>query len=288
MVRLFHALVLAIAFSLPSVAQNNDDPFEPIYTHYETEDGQRMALRIFNPYGHGDDDQRGVVVFFHAGGWEYRLPMQFASFARNIQARGGVAILANYRVLDVEKATPADSVDDARAAIRWVKNNAVELGIDPTRIAVVGASSGGQLAAMTAVDVLDNAEPSGVNARPRAVVMLAPAVGWSAVPTSYGPDPDVHGLDLVASRAIDPLRRVSSDFPPCLLMHGDRDKIVDRRAIDAFLNALERAGVECQFVTFGSGNHSFYRSIANGDQVTTMALIDLFLQEKGVLDANGR
>lgn len=93
-----------------------------------------------------------------------------------------VAFSADYRVKSRNQTTPFECVQDARAAIRWVRAHAAEWGIDPDRIVASGGSAGGHLAACTAVIVdgdkaVENAKFSSV---PNALVLFNPVLDTTA------------------------------------------------------------------------------------------------------------
>ncbi|MBN86612.1 MAG: hypothetical protein CL885_03730, partial [Dehalococcoidia bacterium] len=69
-------------------------------------------------------------------------------------------------------------IEDGKSAIRWVREHASELGIDPNRLAAGGGSAGGHVAATTGVlKGLDNpAEDASVSSRPRALVLFNPVI----------------------------------------------------------------------------------------------------------------
>jgi acetyl esterase len=90
-----------------------------------------------------------VVVFFHGGGWTIGSVADYDPIARRIaNATGALVVSVDYR-LAPEAPHPA-AVDDCWAATAWVAANAAELGGDRTRLAVMGDSAGGNLAAVVA------------------------------------------------------------------------------------------------------------------------------------------
>jgi acetyl esterase len=96
-----------------------------------------------------DGESLPVVVFFHGGGWALGSLKSHDSMCRRLAADTGAAVAAvDYR-LAPEHRFPA-AIDDAWAATRWISERGHQLGIDPTRLAVVGDSAGGNLAAVVA------------------------------------------------------------------------------------------------------------------------------------------
>lgn len=118
---------------------------------YKTASEFELQLHIFNPHGHAATDQRPAIVFFFGGGWSGGTPKQFYQQAREVADLGMVAIPADYRVKSRNKTSPFESVADAKSAIRWVRQHAKELGVDPNKIVGTGGSAGGHVAACTGV-----------------------------------------------------------------------------------------------------------------------------------------
>ncbi|MDQ6523308.1 alpha/beta hydrolase [Nocardioides sp. LHD-245] len=93
---------------------------------------------------------RGLLLFFHGGGFLYGDLTSHDAPCRVLAESSGVRVLAvEYRV-GPEAAFPA-AFEDAEAALRWVHEHAAELGVDQDRIGVAGDSAGGNLAAYTAI-----------------------------------------------------------------------------------------------------------------------------------------
>jgi acetyl esterase/lipase len=87
-----------------------------------------------------------AVIMIHGGGWRSGDRSQNIPMARRLAGGGYVAVAVEYR-LSPEALYPA-AVHDLKAAIRWLRANAAEFHIDTTRIAALGCSAGGQLAAL--------------------------------------------------------------------------------------------------------------------------------------------
>jgi acetyl esterase len=145
---------------------------------YTSVGGVDLKLHVFNPEGHTAESAAPAIVLFFGGGWASGTVMQFAPQARHFAARGMVAIVADYRVSSRHKTTPFEAMADARSAIRWIRSHARELGVDASRLAAGGGSSGGHLALSAGVfDTPDEAgENTRTSARPDALVLFNPAV----------------------------------------------------------------------------------------------------------------
>ncbi|HEY2430024.1 MAG TPA: alpha/beta hydrolase, partial [Acidimicrobiales bacterium] len=97
---------------------------------------------------------RGLLVFYHGGGWVICGLDSHDGICRDLAARAGTAVLSvDYR-LAPENPFPA-AVEDAWAALEWAHTHAAELDADAQRMAVGGDSAGGNLAAVTALMARD-------------------------------------------------------------------------------------------------------------------------------------
>lgn len=108
--------------------------------------GRSLHLNLYRP-----DDQKiyPALLMIHGGGWNSGDLSQEIPMAQQIASKGYVTIPVEYR-LSPEELYPA-AVYDLKTAIRWMRANADEYGIDTTRIAVSGCSAGGQLATLLGV-----------------------------------------------------------------------------------------------------------------------------------------
>ena len=116
--------------------------------------GGPMGIRIYRP----KDALRGALVYFHGGGWVIGSLEGADATCRALTNRARHAVISIGYRLAPETKFPGP-VEDAYAAVRWVADNAAELRIDPTRIAVGGSSAGGNLAAVAALAARDRGGP---------------------------------------------------------------------------------------------------------------------------------
>jgi acetyl esterase len=250
-----------------------------------------LKLYIFSPPGEARDQRRPAIVFFFGGGWRGGTPEQFHYQCRYFAARGMVAVAADYRVASRNQTTPADCVRDAKSAVRWLREHAESLGIDPQRIVASGGSAGGHLAACTAVvDAMEHeGENTAVSSRPNALVLFNPAMNVAAVlkPKATAQDQaseEQRRLFGVDPRAISPALLVKAGTPPTLLLFGTDDGLL--AGARQFADAMKQAGNRCEldlyegqqhgFFNVGRGNNEFFRK--------TLISADKFLASLGYLE----
>ena len=119
------------------------------FTYKTTKQGD-LEIVVHYPPGWKETDKRPAIVFFFGGGWNSGTIRQFEPQAKHIANRGMVAARADYRVKSRHGVRPNDCVEDAKSAVRWMRQNATKLGVDPDRIVSAGGSAGGHIAACTA------------------------------------------------------------------------------------------------------------------------------------------
>ncbi len=245
---------------------------------YKRAAGIDLKLHVFKPADWRITDHRAAIVFFFGGGWTNGHPRQFAPHCRYLAARGMVAITAEYRVKQRGDATPYDCVEDAKSALRWVRQHADELGVDPWKIAAGGGSAGGHIAACTAVvtgfDQPD--EDRRVSSRPDALVLFNPV-------TDTGPGNQSNRRFGVRSAEVSPVVQVSPDAPPCILFHGTADRPVPVAQAVAFQRAMNRVGVRCDLQLYSGRGHGFFnhRPGTMRDYISTVRYMDRFLSSLG-------
>ncbi|BBY18263.1 alpha/beta hydrolase [Mycolicibacterium litorale] len=116
---------------------------------------QPIPVRIYRP---SSDDRAPALVYFHGGGMVMGSNHAFEPLARALAALSGATVVSVEYRLAPEAPAPAQ-FDDAYAATAWVADNAQSLGVDASRLAVVGDSAGGSLAAAVALAARDRGGP---------------------------------------------------------------------------------------------------------------------------------
>jgi acetyl esterase/lipase len=222
------------------------------------------------------------VLWIHGGGWmmgdrrylpETLRPNQL--FDALVAAGLAVATI-DYR-LALEAPFPAQ-LHDAKAAVRYLRAHADELGISTERIGVWGESAGGHLAALvgltghrndleggigvvggsSAVDVVvDWYGPADFTTMPR--MAPPPHILAKLEPAMHTPPEDslVAGLDEAQRADASPITHVAAASPPFLLVHGTADWLVPYAQSEQLHAALTAAGVESRLVPVEGAMHIF-------------------------------
>jgi acetyl esterase/lipase len=291
--RIFFGVLLSVVVT-PAFAQRSGRGYPPDLPDarqevYRIVGDVKLSLYAFNPKEHQASDRRPAVVFFFGGGWQNGSPAQFAQQSRYLAGRGMVAICADYRVESRHGVTPIECVEDAKAAMAYVRRNAERLGIDPDRIAAGGGSAGGHLAACTGV--IEGFDPPGAKAssRPNAMVLFNPAVQLAPRAGEDGVRTDA--AERIAARTggrskeISPIHQVGENEPTTLILHGVADTTVPFSTVRRFGELMREKGNRCEVVGFKDQKHGFFNA-RGGDEknyVATTRLMDEFFVSLGWL-----
>ena len=201
------------------------------------------------------------VVVVHGGGWDGGDRTELAGLNRWLAARGVAVAAFDYRLAPVHP-WPAQA-EDLRIVIKWIRENAARLGVDPERLTLLGRSAGGQIAVATAY----GANLPGV----RAVVALYAchdmefvwsirsehdALNSHKLMTQFlGPGPEGEAqAERFRSASGDKL--VHSGAPKTLLIHGKLDELVWCRHSERLAAALAREGVPHVFIELPWATHA--------------------------------
>lgn len=252
-----------------------DDAWRPDTLVYREVDGRSLRLFTFYPEGHSSADRRPAILGIHGGGWARGEPDQFFPHARYFAHRGAVGLAVEYRFRVDSDPSIAHCFEDVQAALGYLREHADSLGIDPTRIAVIGDSAGGHLAAC--LGTLDG---------PRADAVVA----CSGIYDLTGKWQRAASTD-AERRGLSPLFQAQADASPMLIMHGAADPVVDPDQARRMAAALAAVGVDHRLVLLEGVLHAFvvvgYRS-TEAELVDIFGTIDAWLVEQGVLQGEAR
>lgn len=209
------------------------------------------------PFYPAEGRANGVAIVVCPGGGYGGLMDTYegADVCRWWNERGVTAFLLRYRI--APDRYPA-ALQDAQRAIREVRVHAGEYGVDPHRIGIIGFSAGGHLSA-SAATLFHEKSRGEVSDRPDFAVLVYPVI--SMVPP-YGHKGSAANLLGPSPRAglaeeLSLERRVTKGTPPCFVVQGRDDKIVDWHNAQMFYDACQAQGVPARLDLMDHGPHGF-------------------------------
>jgi acetyl esterase/lipase len=225
---------------------------------FTTSNGQSLSFDLYRP---NSDAPVPLVVCIHGGGWISGDKSMMAEVAVNLVAEGYAVACPQYRLAPLNPYPAA--VQDVQAFVRHMRSNASEFGVIPDRIAALGNSAGGHLAAMLG---LTDAAIDGVSSRVDAVVDICGITDLTNpvdqhLPISFGFLEQFMGGPFSGNeekwREASPITYVNEDAPPFLIIHGESDDVVPIAQSEALAGKLFTAGREVEFHRLPGEGHSF-------------------------------
>lgn len=234
---------------------NGSSPFV-----YKTVGDTPLRLHVFSSGGLKPGNKAPAVVFFYGGGWILGDVRRFQTQATHLALRGLVTVLVDYRVKCRHGTSLIDATTDAKSAMRWVRDHAHELGIDPDRIAAAGSSAGGQMAAATAlVTAFDDPTDVAADAKANALILYNPGL-LMASPQAVEVLTRTQG-QAVAERARDfsPYDNLDKGLPPTIIFQGLADKLVPPGSPELFCKQARsfKPQADCEVVNYAGAPHGF-------------------------------
>lgn len=235
---------------------------------YARPDGRDLRADLYLPAGPGPHP---AIVMLHGGLWRLGSRSTMSWEARQLASRGYVVMAIDYR-LAPQSIFPAQILD-AKTAVYWLRAQAAQYGVDPSRIASYGYSAGAQLALLLgATDANSPLEPSWpaptpLGSRVQAAVGLAPPTDFRDLP----PDSNefayfLGGTPTSASQnyaLASPAYWVTGDDAPTFLAVGADDRLVNATAVRRYATALGQVGVYHELRVLAGQNHfSIQRHLA--------------------------
>jgi pectinesterase len=248
-------------------------PDSPVVSVKETRDltycnvGSRaLKLDAFVPQG---KKRVPAIILIHGGGWRSGNRTQHIPLAQHLAAEGFACFTVEYR-LSTEALYPA-AVHDLKAAVRWIRANAVKYNVDATKIAALGFSAGGELAAFmgttSGMAKFDGNECNkNASSSVQAVVdidgtlsFVAPDSWETQNTTNVGASawwigyPRTENITLWTEAS--PLTYVNNNKAPFLFLNSSVERMHAGR--DEFKKLAEKRGVNVEVKQFGETPHSF-------------------------------
>ncbi len=224
-------------------------------------------------------EKKPAVLYFPGGGFTSADHEKFLEMRYALARAGYVVAACEYRA--VPNKFPA-LLEDAKAAVRWMRAHASEFGVDANRIGLLGDSAGGYVVQMAGVtngeknwDVGDFKE---VSSDVQAVVSIYGISDLTTIGEGIGNE-NVHASAAVTealllngpafkdfagasvnadpqkAKAASPIGHVDGTEPPFLLMHGSGDKVVSPLQSKKMFEALQNKKVEAEYVLVRGAEH---------------------------------
>ena len=301
LVILLVGITLVIGLVVSGVARAGKDAAPKTYTYKTIGDLPIMA----DVYRLPGDDVRPVIVWIHGGalisGTRVNAP-NLEQRKRYLNA-GYVIVSIDYRLAPETKLKGI--IEDVQDAFKWVRTKGPDLyKIDPKRVAVIGHSAGGYLTLMTgftveprpqalipfygygdidgdwyakpdpfyrkqkliskedALSVVGTKETTGGGGRGKFYLYCRQNGLWPKEVAGHDPEKEPRAFDRFC-----PVRNVTKDYPPTLLLHGDNDTDVPHQQSVDMAKELKSKGVPHEFISIKDGKHGFDGKGAKDAQV---------------------
>ncbi len=224
-----------------------------------------LELDIYRPR----DDWRSLpaLVCIHGGGWSKGQKTHFRNVTQALAAKGFVTASIDYR-LSGEAPFPAH-IHDCKAAVRFLRANASDFGIDPEKIGAIGHSAGGHLAALLAMSAgVQELEGKGGNAEVSSAIQAAISMGGqtdflSERNREISSQKEIWQQFLGGSQAekpqayriASPLVHVDQTDPPCWIITGENDD--PSTHADQFRERLQTLDIQSGLTLIKDAPHAF-------------------------------
>lgn len=289
MKRLIFPILLIVCF-LPAESQQVSDQTREVI--YGRKNGMALTLAILPPSV--SSNERGIVWVVSAG-WtsDFNWVTMFKILTKPFSERGFTVFFVMHG--SQPKYAVPDAITDLKRAIRFIRLNAAEYGIDPGYIGISGASAGGHLSLMIATTG-DDGDPNSkdpverVSSRVQAVACFFPPVdllNWKSAGDNavikreikefqapldfveWNPQ-TLHYILITDSvkrteigRNISPIYFVTPDDPPVLIAHGDADKLVPLFQSEKMIEKLREVDVHCELRIKPGADHGFWNDMTD-------------------------
>ncbi|WP_281298710.1 alpha/beta hydrolase [Flavobacterium limnophilum] len=218
----------------------------------------------FDAYYNNNKKLNPAIVIIHGGGWRSGNKSQMETFAIEMASKGYSCFNIEFR-LSLEAPYPA-AIFDVKNAIQYIKKKARKFNMDTTKVAVLGCSSGGQMAALIGTtngksDFEDAKTNSKFSSKVNAIVDVDGILAFKHPESIEG---TVAGLWLGGSyeekpmvwQQASPLNNTDSNTPPILFINSSIPRFHAGR--DDMITILNKYGTYNEIQTIQNSPHSFW------------------------------
>jgi len=242
---------------------------------YTGMNGESHRIEAYFPDNHEPGGNAPCFVYFHGGSWVGGDLRAGSVICNYLASRGMVALTANYSMHpkeELDNLPEGESkkricVMDGKTVIRWAKQHANELGIDPEKVVTGGGSAGGHISVLQMMDEEFNnpADPEAINTEVKAFALFCPA--FTVLKKDRCPDVNI-------------FNHLDKKFPPTLFFLGETDNW--KKAADALIEKLAEKKSDLEVWKGPEVGHMFFRE---KEWITsTLITLDEFLVANGFLD----
>lgn len=192
-------------------------------------------------------------------------------FAKWLNTKGIAGIVLKYRMPNKHKEVP---LEDAQQAMRYVRDHAKELGINPGKIGIAGFSAGGHLAST----VSTHYATSGTSTRPDFSILFYPVITMDIATHGgsrknlLGDKPSRSDLHVYSNE-----KQVGINTPPAILLLSDDDKVVLPVNSTLYYDALKQNDVPATMYIFPRGGHGWGMKSDFTYHTQMLTLLDMWL-----------
>ncbi|GAA2332052.1 alpha/beta hydrolase fold domain-containing protein [Saccharopolyspora halophila] len=297
MVRRMLAAGLALVALVATGCSPESEAESPVQVGRDLGASQVLRQRVFAERETGDlrldlflpdhDRPAPLVVYAHGGGWNagertLRPGTPEGSAARALLTAGYAVATVDYRLSGAAR-HPAQ-LRDVAEAVRWLQGKATDLGVDPDRLALWGASAGGHLVSQLGAVTGDPAQPGGGLTGVRAVLNWFGPTDMRAEVQRAHPRMRPYARAAVTellgcapvecpqrAAAASPVTHLSGDEPPFLIQQGTADSLVPVGETFDFAAELRRRNVPVELHPYEGLDHGFAK--AENPETITKTLV---------------
>ena len=275
-------IILLVMPTKDSVGEvTSQKQIQPIELTYKVIDGDTLNMTIMYPEKVKQSKLYPTIIFFFGGGWNGGTINQFKPQAEYFASRGMITVLADYRVKLRHGTTPYEAVNDAKSAIRYLRQHANELNINSNKIVASGGSAGGHLAAacgtLPGLDEPD--EDLSISSKANALVLFNPVF-------DNGPDGFEYKRMGERWKEISPAHNISKGAPPTIVFLGKEDHLIPASTAENYKVKMEEVGSRCDLFLYEGAGHGFFNNSKYDGEFyrKTVYETDVFLKSIGYLN----